>query len=91
MTTGDPDRCSARYRVRFDEGGPDGLVRTAVLLRYTQDLAGLHSSAKGFGRDWYAERGIAWLVRAAEVAVLGRIAVGSELVGTTQVVGWRRV
>ena len=91
MTTGEPDRCSAPYRVRFDEGGPDGQVRTSVLLRYTQDLAGYHSSTKGFGRAWYAERGITWLVRAAEVAVLERIEVGTELVGTTQVVGWRRV
>jgi len=91
VTTGELDRCSAPYRVRFDEGGPDGLVRTSVLLRYTQDLAGYHSSTKGFVRSWYAERGITWLVRAAEVAVLGPIQVGSELVGTTQVVGWRRV
>ena len=91
MTTSEADRCSAPYRVRFDEGGPDGLVRTSVLLRYTQDLAGYHSSVRGFVRDWYAERGIAWLVRAAEVAVLGPIPVGTELVGTTQVVGWRRV
>ena len=36
-----PDSCSAPYRVRFDEGGPDGLIRTSVLLRYTQDLAGV--------------------------------------------------
>lgn len=91
MTTGEPDRCSVPYRVRFDEGGPDGLVRTSVLLRYTQDLAGYHSSVRGFVREWYAERGITWLVRAAEVAVLGPIPVGIELVGTTQVVGWRRV
>jgi acyl-ACP thioesterase len=87
----DPDRCSAPYRVRFDEGGPDGLIRTSVLLRYTQDLAGYHSSSRGFGRAWYAERRITWLVRAAEVAVVAPIAVGAELVGTTSVVGWRRV
>ena len=86
-----PDSCSAPYRVRFDEGGPDGLIRTSVLLRYTQDLAGFHSSSRGFGRSWYAERGITWLVRAAEVWVAGPIAVGTELVGTTVVVGWRRV
>ena len=91
MIPAKPDRCSAPYRVRFDEGGPDGLVRTSVLLRYTQDLAGYHSAARGYGRDWYAERGITWLVRAAEVAILAPIAVGDELVGTTEVVGWRRV
>jgi acyl-ACP thioesterase len=91
VTPRDPDRCSAPYRVRFDEGGPHGLIRTSVLLRYTQDLAGVHSSSRGFGRDWYAERGITWLVRAAEVAVVAPIPVGTELVGTTHVVGWRRV
>lgn len=91
MTEREPDSCSAPYRVRFDECAPDGLVRTSVLLRYTQDLAAYHSAARGFGRDWYAERGITWLVRAAEVAPLESIQVGAELIGTTRVVGWRRV
>jgi acyl-ACP thioesterase len=91
VTEREPDRCSAPYRVRFDEGGPDGLIRTSVLLRYTQDLAGVHASSRGFDRAWYAERGITWLVRAAVVAVVAPIAVGSELVGTTHVVGGRRV
>jgi acyl-ACP thioesterase len=86
-----PDRCSWPYRVRFDEGRPDGRIRTSVLLRYTQDLAAYHSDSRGFGRAWYAERGITWLVRAAEVEVLGAIGIGAEIVGTTQVAGWRRV
>jgi acyl-ACP thioesterase len=77
--------------VRFDEAGPDGLLRTSVLLRYAQDLAWYHSAERGFGRAWYAERGLTWLVRAAEVAVTAPVTVGSELVGTTRVVGWRRV
>jgi acyl-CoA thioesterase FadM len=91
VTEREPDSCSAPYRVRFDECGPDGLVRTSVLLRYTQDLAAYHSAARGFGRDWYADRGITWLVRAAEVAPLAPIAPSAELVGTTTVIGWRRV
>ena len=91
MSTPAPDSCSAPYRVRFDECGPDGLIRTSVLLRYTQDLAGVHSASRGFDRSWYAERGIVWLVRAAEVAVVAPIGVGAELVGTTVVVGFRRV
>jgi len=91
VTEREPDRCSAPYRVRFDEGGPDGLIRTSVLLRYTQDLAGIHSDLRGFGRSWYAERGITWLVRAAEVAVVAPIGVGVELMGTTVPVGFRRV
>jgi len=88
---GDPDALSAPYRVRFDEAGPDGLLRTSVLLRYAQDVAWFHSAARGFDRAWYAERGLTWLVRTAEVAMLAAIAVGSEIVGTTRVIGWRRV
>ena len=91
MSRTEPVECSAPYRVRFDEAAPDGLIRTSVLLRYTQDLASYHSTVLGFGRAWYAERGITWLVRAAEVAVLAPIPVGSDLVGTTTVVGGRRV
>jgi acyl-ACP thioesterase len=86
-----PDTCSAPYRVRFDEAGPDGLIRTSVLLRMAQDVAWLHSASRGFTRDWYRERGLTWLARAAEVTVLGEVRVGDEMLGTTQVVGWRRV
>ena len=88
---GEPDACTAPYRVRFDECGPDGLVRTSSLLRWAQDLAWYHSAQRGFTRAWYAERGLVWLARAAEVAVLSPVRVGDELVGTTRVVGWRRV
>ena len=88
---GEPDACSAPVRVRFDEAGPDGLLRTSVLLRYAQDLAWYHSAARGFDRDWYRERGLTWLARAAEVGVEAEIRVGDELTGTTRVVGWRRV
>ena len=91
MSSPTPDTCSEPYRVRFDECGPDGLIRTSVLLRYTQDLAGVHSASRGFDRSWYAERGIVWLVRAAEVAVLAPIRVAGDLIGTTVVVGFRRV
>ncbi|CAN5578308.1 hypothetical protein BH20CHL7_BH20CHL7_19270 [soil metagenome] len=79
------------FRIRFDECGPDGLLRTSVLLRYAQDLASYHSTLVGIDRAWYAERGIGWLVRAAEVAVLGPLRVGDELQGATKAVGFRRV
>jgi acyl-ACP thioesterase len=91
MTERAPDTCSAPYRVRFDEAGPDGWLRTSVLLRYAQDVAWHHSASRGFGRAWYAERDLTWLVRTAAVALLAPIEVGSEIEGTTQVVGWRRV
>lgn len=89
--TREPDRCSVSYRVRFDEAGPDGRLRTSVLLRYAQDVAWHHSATRGFDRAWYGERGLAWLVRAAEVTVIAPVPVGSDLTGTTRVVGWRRV
>lgn len=79
------------FRVRFDECGPDGLLRTSVLLRYAQDLAGYHSALVGIDRAWYAARGIGWLVRAAEVAVLRPVRVGDVLLGATKAVGFRRV
>jgi acyl-ACP thioesterase len=79
------------FRVRFDEAGPDGLLRTSNLLRYAQDLASFHSDQLGFTRSWYAERGLVWLARAAEVAVLSPIRVGTVLTGTTTVLGSRRV
>jgi acyl-ACP thioesterase len=81
----------AAYRVRFDEAGPDGRLRTSGLLRYTQDLAAQHSEALGYDRAWYAARGLTWLVRAAEIEVLRAVPYGVQLLGTTRVVGFRRV
>lgn len=82
---------SAAYRVRFDEACADGLLRTSGLLRYTQDLAAQHSEALGYDRAWYAARGVSWLVRTAEIEVLGAIPYGSQLTGATRVTGFRRV
>jgi acyl-ACP thioesterase len=75
----------ARYRVRFDEAGPDGRLRTSGLMRYAQDVAWQHSTALGFGRDWYLERGLTWLVRSAELEVLAPIAMGGNVVAETTV------
>ncbi len=97
MTTGPagprtgPSFHETAYRVRFDEAGPDGVLRTSGLMRYAQDLAWLHSTALGFGREWYAERGLTWLVRAAELAVLAGAPMGTNVRARTQVVGMRRV
>ncbi len=82
---------SAPFRVRFDEAAPDGRLRTSGVLRYAQDLAWIHSASLGFDRGWYGEHALTWLVRAANVAVLGGIPVGAALTGTTRVVGFRRV
>ena len=79
------------YRVRFDESGPDGLMRTSGFMRYAQDLAWQHSTALGFGREWYASRGLTWLVRAAELVVLAPVPMSTKLLARTEVVGIRRV
>ena len=79
------------YRVRFDEAGPDGRLRTSGLMRYAQDLAWQHSADLGFGRAWYAERGLTWLVRAAELQVLAAPEMGTTLTARTAIVGIRRV
>jgi acyl-ACP thioesterase len=84
-------RHSARYRVRFDEAGPDGLARTSGLLRYAQDVAWRHSEAVGFDRAWYAERGLGWVVRAAQLEVLRPAPLGAELDMTTKVLGFQRI
>jgi acyl-CoA thioester hydrolase len=78
------------YRVRFDEATPAGTARTSVLLRYAQDIAWAHSDALGFDRRWYRDRGLAWLVRAAELEVLGGVELGRMLDVTTQVAAFRR-
>lgn len=81
----------APYRVRFDEAGPDGLARTSAILRYAQDVAWQHSTARGFDRDWYGQRSLTWLVRAAELEILAPVPLGTTIVSRTAVVGQRRV
>jgi acyl-ACP thioesterase len=51
----------------------------------------MHSEALGFDRAWYAERELAWLVRAARVDVLGAIPMGATMRVSTQVLGYRKV
>ena len=70
----------APYRVRFDEAGPDGLARTSTILRYAQDVAWLHSTARGFDREWYTQRSLTWLVRAAELEIIAPVPLGTTIV-----------
>ena len=97
--TGAPDRpvpgvdngFVAGYRVRFDEAGPDGRVRTSALLRYAQDVAWRHSEDLGFDRVWYTERGRWWVVRAVDLTVLAPISMGRTLRVSTAAIGHRRI
>jgi acyl-CoA thioesterase FadM len=84
-------RASHPFRVRFDEATPSGAIRTSVLLRYAADLASYHSEQRGFGRTWYRDRGLAWLVRGVDLELRQRIGYGDELVGTTEAVAARKV
>lgn len=81
----------AGYRVRFDEAGVDGRIRTSALLRYASDIAWRHSENLGFDRTWYTERGRWWVVRAVELEVVGRVAMGQTLRLATAAIGHRRI
>jgi acyl-ACP thioesterase len=81
----------AGYRVRFDEAGPDGNLRTSALLRYAQDVAWRHSEQLGFDRAWYQQRGLGWVVRGVELELAAPIALGTTLRVSTAVVGHRRI
>lgn len=81
----------AGYRVRFDEAGADGRMRTSALLRYAQDVAWRHSEDLGFDRAWYAQRGRAWVARSVDLAVLAPILMGQTLRVSTAVIGHRRI
>ncbi len=86
-----PLRIEQAYRVRFDEATPDGLAKMSALLGYLQDVAWRHSELLGFPREWYAERGLAWVVRAMDVTLAAPIRDGDRLGVSTRIVGFRRV
>ena len=81
----------AGYRVRFDEAGADGWVRTGSLLRYAQDIAWRHSEGLGFDRAWYTQQGRWWVVRSAGLEVLAPIPMGQILRLATAVLGHRKI
>ena len=87
---GDAWSLTVPYRARFDECGPDDLVRSSALLRYAQDVAWIHSEHLGFTRAWYSERSLGWVVRTAELAVLAPLPLGEVIAMRTEVVGFRR-
>ena len=84
-------RIEQPYRVRFDECGADGRLRSSAYLRYAQEMAWVHSDLAGFDRHWYAERELGWLVRCMELEVVAPISHGDSMRVSTAVDGFRRV
>src|SRR5437762_6698430 len=86
-----PLRHAEPFRVRFDECGADGTLRTSAYLRYMQDAASVHSSNAGYTRAWYREHAIFWLVRFLDLRVLAPSGPGDVLDVSTEVTGFRRI
>jgi acyl-CoA thioesterase FadM len=86
-----PYRIVRPYRVRFEESTAAETVRTAVYLAWAADVAWRHSTEVGFGRDWYSERGLFWLVRAVRLDVLRPIETYSSVLVGTSVNAYRRI
>jgi acyl-CoA thioester hydrolase len=79
------------FRIRFDEAGGDGALRTSAYLRWMQDAASVHSSAAGYTREWYRDHGLFWLVRHLDLRVHLPSHPGEVLDVSTEVVGFRRI
>jgi acyl-CoA thioesterase FadM len=86
-----PARIVVPYRARFDECGPDGTLRASTLLRWAQDVAWIHSERLGFGRAWYTDRNLGWVVRGLDMEIRAPIPMGATADVTTIVTGMRRV
>jgi acyl-ACP thioesterase len=86
-----PYRIVRPYWVRFEESTPSETMRTAIHLAWAADVAWQHSTLLGFGRDWYSERNLFWLVRAVRLDILKPIATYANVMVSTRVVGYRRV
>lgn len=86
----------ARFRdegrsVRFDECSRAGTMRAAAVLRHAQDLAWQHSETLEYGRAWYEERGVGWVVRSVDLLIDEPPRSNEAMTGTTALVGFRHV
>jgi acyl-ACP thioesterase len=86
-----PFRIVRPYRVRFEESTANETMRTSIYLAWVADIAWQHSTALGFGRDWYTSRGLFWLVRAVRLDVLRSIETYASVFVGTRVYGYRRI
>jgi len=86
-----PAADTVEYRVRFDEGGADGALRTSAYLRYMQDAASVHSSKLGYTRERYRQEGLFWVVRHLDLTVHAPSYPGDVIAVSTEVQGFRRI
>ena len=86
-----PYRIVRPYRVRFEESTSAETMRTAVQLAWLADVAWQHSTCLGFGREWYTERGLFWLIRGIRLDVLRPVPTYATAMVSTRVAGYRRV
>jgi acyl-ACP thioesterase len=86
-----PYRIVRPYRVRFEDSTAQETMRTAVQLAWVADCAWQHSTALGFGREWYTRQGLFWLIRAIQLDVFRPVATYAEAMVSTRVVGYRRI
>jgi acyl-ACP thioesterase len=86
-----PYRIVRPYRVRFEEATANETMRTAIYLAWTADIAWQHSTELGFGRQWYTDRGLFWLVRAIQLDVIRPTPTYGAVAVSTRVLGYRRV
>lgn len=70
-------------RVRYSEIGEGGCLKVASLIDYLQDCSTFQSESMGIGIDYATKTGLAWLLSAWEIEVLGLPRLGDEIrVGT---------
>jgi len=71
--------------VRQYEVDRQGHVNNAVYLNYAEELASRHSERIGYGQEWAAAQGGAWVIRRSEITYHSPARVGDELELTVRV------
>jgi acyl-CoA thioester hydrolase len=84
-------RFTRRFRVRHYELDASGRLHGVSFLRYMQEAAIEASTALGFSPDWYAERGVGWVVRKLAVRYHAPAIYGDEIEVATWLSGLRGV
>lgn len=84
-------RFTRRFRVRHYELDASGQLHGVIFLRYMQEAAIEASTSLGFSPEWYAERGVGWVVRKLAVHYHAPAIYGDEIEVATWLSGMRGV